>query len=178
MYSKQDFARFLKIAILCWSQSKTQRKARHSGKQGSVILCNVMLSLCSTMLIWPYSVMPHWHYSDLLTLLLSLANAAAQLGLRCSAMLSNAYLQCWAMLTMLSNTQQDKKASLDLSIAKVLLNKWPTSRNAIAKLIAFKKLWKIWTSKKTHQIFVKQTMTKSFFKVHNVTWREKITLSI
>ena len=41
-----------------------------------------------------------------------------------------------------------------------------------------KKLWKIWTSKKNHQIFVKQTMTKSFFKVHNVTWREKITLSI
>ena len=37
------------------------------------------------------------------------------------------------MLTMLSNTQQDKKASLDLSIAKVLLNKWPTSRNAMLR---------------------------------------------
>ena len=133
--------------------------------------CSALLTLLSSS----YAAQLFLRFSALLALL-SLANTANATQ-QSSIILSKAQ-QCWATLIMLSNTQQDKKASLDLSIAKVLLNKWPTSRNAIAKLIAFKKLWKIWTSKKTHQIFVKQTMTKSFFKVHNVTWREKITLSI
>ena len=76
-------------------------------------------------------------------MLLSNANMT-QLTLCCSAMLtwlslSYAAQQSLQRSAMRSNTQQDKKASLDLSIAKVLLNKWPTSRNAIAKLIAFNK---------------------------------------